>query len=73
MFPDTAAQTLQAQCALRKTPLALLGAEVTIFDISEGNKRYALEAAEAAGVKISFEVGDVLEMDCTGNIQLVRF
>lgn len=26
-------------------PLALLGADVTIFDISEENKRYALELA----------------------------
>ena len=44
-------------------PLALLGAEVTVFDISEDNKRYALEVAEAAGVDIEFVVGDVLEID----------
>ena len=50
-------------CGKKAIPLALLGVEVTIFDISEDNKRYALEVADAAGVNISFEVGDVLEMD----------
>lgn len=51
-------------CGKKAIPLALLGAEVTIFDISEDNKKYALEVADAAGVNISFEVGDVLEIDC---------
>lgn len=50
-------------CGKKAIPLALLGAEVTIFDISEENKRYALEVAEVAGVTINFEVGDVLEID----------
>ena len=50
-------------CGKKAIPLALLGAEVTIFDISEDNKKYALEVADAAGVNISFEVGDVLEID----------
>ena len=44
-------------------PLALLGSEVTIFDISEDNKRYAMEVARAANVRIGFEVCDVLEID----------
>ena len=44
-------------------PLALLGADVTVFDISEDNRRYALETAQAAGVRIGYEVGDVLETD----------
>jgi len=43
--------------------LALLGAEVTVFDISEDNKKYALEVAKAADVSISYEVGDVLDID----------
>lgn len=43
--------------------LALLGAEVTIFDISEENKRYALELAECAGVKINYIVGDFYDVD----------
>ena len=36
-------------CGKKAIPLAVLGAEVTIFDISERNMRYALETAEAAG------------------------
>jgi SAM-dependent methyltransferase len=39
-------------------PLALLGAEVTVFDISEENKRYALELAQCANVHIGYEVCD---------------
>ena len=50
-------------CGKKAIPLALLGAEVTVFDISEENKRYALEVAEEAGISINFEVGDVLEID----------
>lgn len=50
-------------CGKKAIPLALLGAEVTVFDISEQNRRYALEVAEHAGVSIGYEVGDVLEMD----------
>ena len=50
-------------CGKKAIPLAVLGAEVTVFDISEDNRRYALEAAEAAKVNINFEVGDVLEID----------
>lgn len=50
-------------CGKKAIPLALLGAEVTVFDISEDNRRYALEVAEAADVSINYEVGDVLEID----------
>ena len=50
-------------CGKKAIPLALLGSEVTVFDISEQNKRYALETAEAAGVKITYEVCDVLSID----------
>lgn len=50
-------------CGKKAVPLAVLGAEVTVFDISEDNKRYALETAEAANVNINFEVCDVLEID----------
>lgn len=50
-------------CGKKAIPLALLGAEVTIFDISEDNKKYALEVAEAADVQINYEVCDVLEID----------
>jgi 2-polyprenyl-3-methyl-5-hydroxy-6-metoxy-1,4-benzoquinol methylase len=47
----------------KAVPLALLGAEVTVFDISEENKRFALELAEHAGVKINYEVIDFLDLD----------
>ena len=39
-------------------PLAILGAEVTIVDISEENKRYALDVARAAGVDIEYIAAD---------------
>ena len=50
-------------CGKKAIPLALLGAQVTVFDISEDNKRYALEVAEAANVNIDFEVCDILEIE----------
>ena len=50
-------------CGKKAIPLAILGAEVTVFDISEDNRRYAFEVAEAAGVSIRYEVCDVLEID----------
>ena len=50
-------------CGKKAVPLAVLGADVTVFDISEDNKRYALELADVAGVQIDYQVGDVLEID----------
>ncbi len=50
-------------CGKKAIPLAVLGAEVTVFDISEDNKKYALEVAAAADVDLSFEVCDILEID----------
>lgn len=50
-------------CGKKAIPLAILGSEVTIFDISEDNKKYALEVADEANVDIDFIVGDVLEID----------
>jgi SAM-dependent methyltransferase len=44
-------------------PLSLLGADVTIFDISEENKRYAIELAQSAGVSIHYEVCDFCDID----------
>lgn len=49
-------------CGKKAVPLAILGAEVTIFDISEGNRRYALKVAEAAGVQMQFEAVDVMDI-----------
>ena len=50
-------------CGKKAVPLAVLGAEVTVFDISEDNKKYALEVAKAAKVDLHFEVCDILEID----------
>ena len=50
-------------CGKKAVPLALLGAEVTVFDISEENKQYACEVAEAANTHIDYVVGDVQEID----------
>lgn len=41
---------------------ALLGADVTVVDISEENKRYATELSEAAEVYIKYIVKDVLDI-----------
>jgi 2-polyprenyl-3-methyl-5-hydroxy-6-metoxy-1,4-benzoquinol methylase len=35
-------------CGKKAVPLSILGASVTVFDISEENKRYACETASAA-------------------------
>ena len=42
----------------KSIPLAILGAQVTIIDISEENKRYALDVARAAGVDIDYIAAD---------------
>jgi 2-polyprenyl-3-methyl-5-hydroxy-6-metoxy-1,4-benzoquinol methylase len=45
---------------------ALLGAEVTVLDFGEDNRRYALELAAAAGVRIDYRLGDVIEAGSLG-------
>jgi 2-polyprenyl-3-methyl-5-hydroxy-6-metoxy-1,4-benzoquinol methylase len=40
-------------------PLAILGGEVTIVDISEENMKYALEVAKAADVTVEYINADV--------------
>lgn len=50
-------------CGKKAIPLAILGADVTVFDISEENKKYAIEVAQYAGVKIDYQVCDILEVD----------
>lgn len=54
--------------------LALLGAEVSVVDFSQGNKQYALDLAEAAGVKVNYILSDVLkipESELTGDYDIV--
>ncbi len=62
-FTGVRVANICGSCGKKAIPLALLGAEVTVFDISEANKRYALETARAAGVRIGYETCDVLEID----------
>lgn len=50
-------------CGKKAIPLSLLGAKVTVFDISEDNKRYACETAIAANTKIYYVVEDVMNID----------
>ncbi|WP_400241666.1 class I SAM-dependent methyltransferase [Niallia sp. JL1B1071] len=47
----------------KAVPLALLGADVTIFDISKENERYAKALAYYANTSINYIVGDVCEID----------
>ncbi len=47
----------------KAVPIALLGADVTVFDISEENKKYALELADAANVSIQYVVTDIYDID----------
>lgn len=47
----------------KAVPLALLGAEVTVFDISEENKQYALELAKHAKASIDYVVTDLYDID----------
>ena len=62
-FEDIKVANICGSCGKKAIPLALFGADVTVFDISEDNKRYATEVAEAAGATINYVVGDVLEID----------
>jgi len=43
--------------------LPLLGADVTVFDISEENRKYALELANYANTVIDYIVGDIYDID----------
>ncbi len=62
-FKGVRVANICGSCGKKALPLALLGAEVTVFDISEDNRRYALEAADAAHVSLHYEVCDILDMN----------
>ena len=62
-FEGVRVANICGSCGKKAIPLALLGAEVTVFDISEDNRRYAMETAEAANVRIRYEVCDAMEID----------
>ncbi len=53
--------------------LGLLGADVTIFDISTSNQKYALELAQGAGVGLNYIVGDFLSVDVAPHIATFDF
>ena len=57
---------LLASHGRKAVPLALLGAEVTAVDISEGNARYARELAAAAGVEVNYIVSDLVNLQMEG-------
>jgi len=50
-------------CGRRALALGAMGADVTIFDISSENERYALELADSAEVKLDFVVGDLYDIN----------
>ncbi|MFD1032516.1 class I SAM-dependent methyltransferase [Metaplanococcus flavidus] len=47
----------------KAVPLSLLGADVIVFDISEENRKYALELADCANTVIDYIIGDVYDID----------
>ena len=47
--------------AVERSLYPSLAAQVTIVDIAEGNQRYALELAKAAGIGLDYIVSDVLD------------
>ncbi|MBE5803215.1 MAG: class I SAM-dependent methyltransferase [Clostridiales bacterium] len=62
-FQGVKVANICGSCGKKAVPLALLGAEVTVFDISKANRKYAMELADAAQASIHYEVCDVLEID----------
>lgn len=53
---------LMGSNGVKAAALALLGAEVTVIDFSEGNAVYARAVAAAAGVELRYVVADVLRL-----------
>ena len=62
-YQDVKVANICGSCGKKAVPLALLGAEVTVFDISRENRKYAVETARAAGVRMGYEVCDILEIN----------
>lgn len=54
---------LMGSNGIKAVCFAILGADVTVVDFSKDNKRYAEELAEAAGVKLTYILSDVLKID----------
>lgn len=62
-FKGVRVANICGSCGKKAVALAALGADVTVFDISRENQRYALELAAAAHVPLRYEVCDVLDID----------
>lgn len=65
-FEDISGKRVASVCGSdgrRAVALAALGAEATVFDISQPQKKYALELAEAANLEIGYEIGDFCQAD----------
>ena len=60
---DIKIASICGSCGKKAIPLSILGASVTVFDISKENKRYACETAIAAKTHIYYVVGDVMDID----------
>ena len=68
-FNDVDGKNIASICGSdgrRAIALSLLGAKAVVFDISEPQKKYALELAKAAGVNIGYIIGDFCETDTIG-------
>ncbi|TDM05140.1 class I SAM-dependent methyltransferase [Macrococcus lamae] len=66
LFKDVKGKKIANICGSngrKAVPLALLGADVTVFDISEENKKYALELAKHAGTNVNYIVTDIYDID----------
>ncbi|MGG7162473.1 class I SAM-dependent methyltransferase [Clostridium ihumii] len=50
-------------CGKKAVPLAVLGADVTVIDISSENRNYAMEVSKNAKVDLTYIVSDFLEVD----------
>lgn len=53
-------------CGKKAIPLAILGADVTVVDISEDNRKYALEVAREAGADLNYILADFMELNIDG-------
>lgn len=62
-FEGVRVANICGSCGKKAVPLALLGADVTVFDLSADNCRYATELADAACVHLDYQVGNALEID----------
>ncbi|GGF62814.1 S-adenosylmethionine-dependent methyltransferase [Paenibacillus albidus] len=59
---DKKIMNLMGSNGMKAVALGLLGARVAVADFSEANARYAAELAQAAGVKLTYIVSDVLHL-----------